>query len=98
MINCEGCSLPIREDDRVLIIQWNDELPEMIIHKSFSCLLMLEEINEGIGSFEMEDEKVGYDERLQNLILRVLYDNQNNPMTSGEIRDEVNKRLREESK
>jgi len=54
MINCAGCSMPIREGDEVLIIQWRDDLPEMIVHKSFYCLLRLEEINEGIGSFEEE--------------------------------------------
>jgi len=54
MINCSGCSMPIREGDEVLIIQWHDDLSEIIIHKSFECLLMLEEVNEGIGSFEEE--------------------------------------------
>jgi len=57
LINCEGCSLPIREGDEVLIIQWNDELPEIVVHKSFFCLLRLEEINEGVGSFEKEEPK-----------------------------------------
>lgn len=56
VINCESCSKPILEDDRVLIIQRHDELPEMIIHKKFECLLMLEEISEGVGSFEKEGE------------------------------------------
>lgn len=54
MINCEGCSVPIYEGDEVLIIQFHDDLPEMIIHKSFNCLLMLEGVSEGIGSFEKE--------------------------------------------
>jgi len=49
--------MPIREGDEVLIIQWHDDLPEMIVHKNFDCLLMLEEINEGIGSFEKEETK-----------------------------------------
>ena len=43
--------MPIYEDDEVLIIQWRDDSPEFIIHKNFNCLLMLEEIGEGIGKF-----------------------------------------------
>ena len=57
MINCAGCSKPILEGDKVLLIKWHDELPEMIIHKSFECLLMAEETNEGIGRFEEEESK-----------------------------------------
>ena len=57
MISCAGCSMPIREGDEVLIIQWHDELPEMVIHKSFFCLLRLEEVGEGVGSFEEEEQK-----------------------------------------
>jgi len=49
--------MPIREGDEVLIIQWHDELPEMVIHKSFFCLLRLEEVGEGVGSFEEEEQK-----------------------------------------
>jgi len=54
VINCEGCLIPILEGDKVLIIQFNDDSPELFIHKSLDCLLMLEEVNEGIGSFEYE--------------------------------------------
>ena len=55
MINCKGCLRPIYEGDKVLIIQFYNDLPEMFIHKKFDCLLMLEEINEGIGSFDKYD-------------------------------------------
>ena len=58
MINCEGCSKSILEGDKVLLIQWHDELPEVVIHKSFECLLMLEGINEGVGSFKDKPELV----------------------------------------
>jgi hypothetical protein len=49
-IICECCEKPIYEGDEVLLIQWHDELPEIIIHKSMDCLLMLEEVSEGIGN------------------------------------------------
>lgn len=50
MINCKSCQKPIYEGEKVLLIQQHDG--EIIVHKRFECLLGVDGIGEGVGSFE----------------------------------------------
>lgn len=44
---CEGCGGPIFEGDELLILNFNEDVPEILLHKNTECLLKLDEVSSG---------------------------------------------------
>ena len=46
-LTCGGCSKPICVGDKILVLDFNEDIPASIIHMELDCLLQMEEVTYG---------------------------------------------------